>query len=944
MRMDTDSRYSDGPAEATEEQLQSSLDQEGQIARLRTLQKISCELNSRLDVEDALVSILDAAIRAVGAERGCLLLVDETTNKLEVHLSRHLRAADINGKPFQFSRTVIERVWREGEPVLTANALKDPELTKADSVIRHTLRSILCVPLHVQGRRIGVLYLDNRLRAGQFADDDLALVVAIADQAAIALRNARLHQEVVDRAGRQMEVLQHIQSLNQISLKAQGLTNFSDLLAVIGEELEQFGYRCTIALLSPDKRYLKVQCVSSNGMSDCGIPDDMEDDACVLLDETVVCQQVLETRTGRFVSDLSDVMVELLGQPGGLAGQPAFVAPLVANNRAVGLLILGLERTHAEDASLLMAFANQVAATIESSRLYAIFQQQLAEMQSVLAITRAMVSEVSIDSLLEFIMAQAEHLTAAQGAAVLLLREDGQRLEVAHPSESWLRMKAGSSLSVPGSLVGMALDSQQVQVSNDAQDDNRAESVRALLEPVELGSLLCAPLVDQSESLGVLLVWNKQDDGTFTAYDRRLMGLFADEAALALRNAQLYEAARQELAERRRVEEALLRHNRELELLNQASQAFNSTLRLNQVLATVLEGVRHLLDVTACSIWLIDPETGELVCRQTAGPSSEIVRGRRLALGEGLVGRVASSGDKQIVQNTTTNGRFSESITQQTEEEARSLLCVPLRTKRGVIGVIYLVDARVNRFGSTDLRWVEALAAAAASAIENAQLHSQVRRLAAEKERQRLAQELHDTVTQSLYSIGMAAQTSLKLLRQADIEEKPLDAIEHILALSQTTLSEMRERLHNLHPTALADRGLIKSLAQHCDMLSSQYLVSIELKADLESPFFTVQQEEALYYITREALWNAVKYAGATGVRVSLAVENKEIILSVMDDGTGFDPSVFVREETMGLRNMRQRAELLGGSFELETELEHGTRITVRIPASLSQGIAESIS
>jgi len=438
----------------------------------------------------------------------------------------------------------------------------------------------------------------------------------------------------------------------------------------------------------------------------------------------------------------------------------------------------------------------------------------------------------------------------------------------------------------------------------------------------------------QGQRIGVLYLDNRLRAGQFQKDDLTLMVAIADQAALALRNAQLYEAARQELAERRPVEEALLRHNRELELLNQASQAFNSTLRLDQVLATVLEGVRHLLDVTACSIWLIDPEMGELVCRQATGPSSEIVPGRRLALGEGLAGQVASSGERQVVQDTMADDRFSESLDHQTGEKARSLLCVPLRAKRGVIGVIYLVDARINRFGSTDLRWVEALAAAAASAIENAQLHSQIRQLAAEKERQRLARELHDTVTQSLYSIGMAAQTLLKLLGKSDLDNRALDAIEHILALSQSTLSEMRERLQNLHPTALADQGLIKALSQHTDMLSTQYLLSIEFETDLESPFFVVQQEETLYYIAKEALWNVVKHAGATCAKVLLTEENKQIILSIVDSGNGFDPAVFVQEETMGLRNMKQRAELLGGTFDLVTEPGHGTRITVRIPAS----------
>jgi|GEM_PF-3305708 len=939
--MGPDILYSGQPAQASQEQSQSAFEQERQIARLRTLQQISRKLNSKLELEDALVNILDEAIQAVGAERGCLLMVNKATDELEVRLCRRLQLSEFDGKPFRFSRTVIERVYREGEAVLTANAAEDPELTKADSVIRSSLRSILCVPLHSQGEMIGVLYLDNRLKVGQFQEDDLALVNAIGDQAAIALRNAQLHQEVVNRAQRQMQVLQHIQSLNQISLRVQGLTDFCDLYAVIGEELEQFGYHCAIALLSSDKTHLETHYVSSDGIT---IPDTSgcpEGVPVVALDETVICRQVLETRSGWFASSLDDVMVELLGHPTDLADKSAFVAPLVAGNQALGLLTLGLGSPHLEDSSLLLAFANQIATIIETFRLYGEARRRLeeqttlrAEMQSVLAIARAMVSEIGLDNLLAFIMAQAGHLTNAQGAAVLLLSDDGQSLEVAPSSASWLHMEAGSSLSIEGSLAGLVIGDQQVHVNNQAQDDDRTISIRALLQPIELHSILCAPLVVQGKSLGVLLMWNKQD-GAFTTHDNRLMGLFADQAALALHNAQLYQAAQQELVERKRAEQALLGHYRELELLNQATQAFNSTLHLNQVLATVLEGIRQLLSVIACQIWLIDPETDELVCRQAAGSGSEIVRGRRLALGEGLVGKVASSGESQVVADIQGEECFFEEIARETGVEIRSVLCVPLRAKRGVIGVIHLVDAHVNHFGSTDVGWVEALAAAAASAIENAQLHTQIRQLAAEQERQKLARDLHDTVTQSLYSIGMAAQTSLKLARQDHLDTGALAAIKHILALSQTTLSEMREFLYDLHPTALADRGLIGSLVQHFDVLRTKYLVSIDFRADSE-PLVPMIHKEALFHIAREALWNVVKYASATHVDVLLGVEGNQVTLSVVDDGAGFDPSVYIEEETIGLRNMKQRAELVGGVLELDTTPGHGTRITARIPLQTS--------
>lgn len=372
----------------------------------------------------------------------------------------------------------------------------------------------------------------------------------------------------------------------------------------------------------------------------------------------------------------------------------------------------------------------------------------LAEMQSVLAITRALVSQINVNSLLEFIMAQAEHLTNAEGAAVLLLSEDGRWFEVATPDEAWSGMSAGLRLLAEGSLAELALASQRVQVSNRAQDDGRTASIRALLESVSLHTLLCAPLKVQGENLGVLLVWNKRKQ-LFTDHDNRLMGLFADQAALA---------------------------------------------------------------------------------------------------------------------------------------------------------------------------W------------HNAHLHTKNRELAIEQERHRLARELHDSVTQSLYSIGMAAQASLRILGKANSGVH--EPIEHIQRLSQTALTEMREQLHNLRPSVLANNGLVEVLDQYCDSLSEQYGLDIEFVAHLQ-PNLSIYQQESLYYIAREALWNVVKYADASRVRVVLEQDTDQVILTVLDEGTGFAPLVLKDSETMGLRGMRERAKLLGGSFELYSQPGQGTQVTVRIPLKL---------
>jgi signal transduction histidine kinase len=727
-----------------------ALDWEKHVARLHTLQEISRKLNSKLELQDTLASILDESIGATGAERGCLMLADSATGGLKMCLSRQLDRADLPGQSFSPSQTVISRVWHKGTPLLTQNALKDPELATSDSVIAHSLRSILCVPLHIQGETIGVLYLENHLKTNQFQQDDLSLATAIADQAAIALHNAQLHQEAVDRAQKLMEVLQRVQSLNQVGLKVQGLSSYSQLFGIIGQELKEFGSPCVIALLSPDGMHLEVHCPSPDEMPHSDTPDAEIEPPAISINETGVCRQVLETRTGCFVptANLHPAMSRLLRRPEHLECQSAFVAPMIANNQVSGLLVWGLNGTHLKDAALFMAFANQIASLVEMCRLYGELQQRLVEVQGVLAITRALVSELSLDNLLEFIMAQAEHLTNAEGAAVLLSSDDGEQLEVAPPSKTWLHTTAiGSVLPVQGSLAGLAITDQRSQISNCAQDDERATSMRALLRPITLRSLLCAPLVVHGKSLGVLTVWNKRQQG-FSAHDDRLMSLFADQAALALHNAQL---------------------------------------------------------------------------------------------------------------------------------------------------------------------------------------HAQSNRLAIEQERQRLAREIHDSMGQSLYSIALAAQTSLRLLNEPQAGGRVGDCIEYILSLSKTTLAETREQLYNLQPTALSDAGLAQALAQHCETLGERYSLTIDFTA-CQEPSLSICQQEALYRIAREALWNVIKHADATHVAVWLTAENGQAILSVKDNGAGFDQSVFSEGEMMGLRNMEERAKLLGGAFHLQSRPGQGTQITVQIP------------
>ncbi len=177
-----------------------------------------------------------------------------------------------------------------------------------------------------------------------------------------------------------------------------------------------------------------------------------------------------------------------------------------------------------------------------------------------------------------------------------------------------------------------------------------------------------------------------------------------------------------DITARKSAEIAQLRRNRELAMLNRASQALTSVLDQNQILAIVVEEVRRLLGVFACSIWLVDEEADELVCHQASGPKSDMVLGWRLARDQGIAGWVASTGESLLVGDTQTDERHFWGVANRIQYDLRSILTVPLRARQKVIGVLQVVDQEVGRFTHDDMTLLEPLAVAAAIAIENARL------------------------------------------------------------------------------------------------------------------------------------------------------------------------------------------------------------------------------
>lgn len=197
-------------------------------------------------------------------------------------------------------------------------------------------------------------------------------------------------------------------------------------------------------------------------------------------------------------------------------------------------------------------------------------------------------------------------------------------------------------------------------------------------------------------------------------------------------NAKRLESENRELIKKN---EELEQRNHELKLISRSFPAINSSLELDRVLATILETIRNLFGVVGSSIWLKDQATGEVVCRQAAGFQRNLVKGWRLASGEGIAGWVSSYGESVILPDTREDMRHFRKVSDKMQMELRSIISVPMRVKGTVIGSLQMVDKQVGRFDQSHGILLEALADASATAIENAQLFERANREIAERKR-----------------------------------------------------------------------------------------------------------------------------------------------------------------------------------------------------------------
>jgi PAS domain S-box-containing protein len=253
---------------------------------------------------------------------------------------------------------------------------------------------------------------------------------------------------------------------------------------------------------------------------------------------------------------------------------------------------------------------------------------------------------------------------------------------------------------------------------------------------------------------------------------------------------------------------------------------------------------------------------------------------------------------------------------------------VPLVYRDRGLGVIFFCFLPGQEPGENERSFLKAVADQTAVAVENARLFSEARGKAALEERQRLARELHDSVSQALYGIALGSKTAREELD--DDPDKLPELLDYVLSLAEAGMAEMRALIFELRPESLETEGVVAALQKQAAALEARY--GIEVETDLcDEPEAPLETKEVIYRIVQEALNNTVKHARASRVRIKMWCDPEQISLEISDDGIGFDPGKDFPGH-LGLRSMRERALWIGGALEVEAAKGRGTGIRTRIP------------
>ena len=373
------------------------------------------------------------------------------------------------------------------------------------------------------------------------------------------------------------------------------------------------------------------------------------------------------------------------------------------------------------------------------------------------------------------------------------------------------------------------------------------------------------------------------------------------------------------------LEQQVREHSEALATVSSIAEVVNRSVDLHEVLNDALARVLEVMHFDAGGVYLLDQAGQELHLVAEQGVEvSRLAQIQTIRVGDGFTGRAVATGQPVVVDEVPREfmlQRFGEG-----GQDLQTLASFPLTASGATLGAMFVASETPRPLSPQDAELLNAIGLQVGVAIENTHLIERQKEAAAVEERQRLARDLHDAVTQTLFSASLIADVLPRIWERNPDEARR--RVEELRQLSRGALAEMRALLMELRPTALQEAPLPDLLRQLGDAFTGRARAPISLTADGSATEMPADVKVALYRIAQEALNNAAKHAGAKQVWVSLHCTPQRAILAVRDDGVGFEPDQ-VASNNLGLRIMRERAEAIGATLTVDSETGEGTEVIV---------------
>jgi GAF domain-containing protein len=617
--------------------------------------------------------------------------------------------------------------------------------------------------------------------------------------------------------------------------------------------------------------------------------------------------------------------------------------PIVLNDRVLGDLYLTDKLEAAEfdedDERLAMLLARHAGVAIENARLNDELERRLEQVSSLREFGQAIGQELDVERALQVVVERSAELLNAALVAIALKDPNGDAYTFEAAAGRRARRLLGLRVSGSASMIGWVAREGHGAIVDDVAHDERV-SLR-VLEAVGGRAGLWAPLRTGHRFIGCIMAFDRLNGEPFTQADLRLAEAIGQQAAAAIENARLYERALHEAS----TSQALLR----------VTRAMNASIRLEEILQLIVDSLSELIGTPAVAVSLLAADGVQFEVAATRaltqqhaefGPPPRQTGGRQDGPAGGdrpaAVDRVSSlaplvvGGEGPSVVADTRDRPDLVFPTLRDGSTPRSVAISPIRLSERVLGVVEAYSTEPSHFSEQDTALLAAFADQAATAIETARLFGQARELALLQERDRIAKELHDGIIQTIYAVGLNLDYCRLTLRENpdDIEARLGDATAGL----NRAISDIRNYILNLTHRV----GAVVGLREAAEGLAREYeqsggpghlpvSIAVEIGDDA-STAAPAERRAELVQVLREALANAVRHARASSITIAGRVEGGRLVLTVADDGIGFDTTAGSTEEHHGLRNMANRARLLEGHLKIDSAPGRGTTITIAVP------------